>query len=77
MYLNTCFSFDRREVYSTPPNRPLDIDLEDEMMPPSHHSVENKAKNIKIISDVEKKRIQAELAGIGEVYQRICQVSEH
>ncbi|KAK2552495.1 hypothetical protein P5673_026328, partial [Acropora cervicornis] len=63
----------RREVYSTPPNRPLDIDLEDEMMPPSHHSVENKAKNIKIISDVEKKRIQAELAGIGEVYQRICQ----
>ncbi|XP_015776590.1 PREDICTED: uncharacterized protein LOC107354617 [Acropora digitifera] len=43
------------------------------MIPPSHHSVENKAKNIKIISDVEKKRIQAELAGIGEVYQRICQ----
>lgn len=75
--MNTLFSFDRREVYSTPPNRLLDIDLEDEMIPLSHHSVENKAKNIKIISDVEKKRIQAELAGIGEVYQRICQVSEY
>ena len=28
------------------------------------------------MSDVEKKSIQAELAGIGEVYQRVCHVSK-
>ncbi|XP_068689052.1 uncharacterized protein [Montipora foliosa] len=63
----------RRAVYSTPPNRPLDSYLEDEVAPPSHCVGEMKANNIKIISDVEKESIQAELAGIEEVYQRVCQ----
>ena len=70
------FSFHRRAVYSTPPNRPLDSYLDDEVAPPSHCVGEVKANNIKIISDVEKESIQAELAGIEEVYQRVCQVSE-
>lgn len=64
---------DRRSVYSSPPNRPLEIDFEDDVVPPS---VELKSKNKKIISDVEKESIQAELAGLGEVYQRVCHVSK-
>lgn len=63
----------RRSVYSTPPNRPLESDLEDDIVPPS---VELKSKNSKIISDVEKESIQAELAGLEEVYQRVCHVSK-
>ncbi|KAJ7354847.1 hypothetical protein OS493_029853 [Desmophyllum pertusum] len=59
----------RRSVYSTPPNRPLESDLEDDILPPS---VELKSKNSRIISDVEKESIQAELAGLEEVYQRVC-----
>ncbi|KAL9958408.1 hypothetical protein ACROYT_G035415 [Oculina patagonica] len=59
----------RRTVYSTPPNRPLESDPEDDIIPPS---LELKAKNSRIISDVEKESIQAELAGLGEVYQRVC-----
>jgi len=59
----------RRSVYSTPPNRPLESDFEDNIVSPS---VELKSKNSKIISDVEKESIQAELAGLGEVYQRVC-----
>lgn len=59
----------RRSVYSTPPNRPLESDFEDDIV---SSSVELKSKNSKIMSDVEKKSIQAELAGIGEVYQRVC-----
>ena len=62
----------RRSVYSTPPNRPLESDFEDDIVSPS---VELKSKNSKIISDVEKESIQAELAGLGEVYQRVCHVS--
>ena len=60
-------------MYSTPPYRPLDGDLEDDIVPPS---VELKSKNSRIISDVEKESIQAELAGLEEVYQRVCRVSE-
>lgn len=56
-------------VYSTPPNRPLDSDFEDDIVSPS---VELKSKNSRIISDVEKESIQAELAGLEEVYQRVC-----
>lgn len=59
----------RRAVYSTPPNRPLDGDLEDDVVTPS---VELKSKNSRIISVVEKESIQAELAGLEEVYQRVC-----
>ena len=66
-------SFDRRAVYSTPPYRPLDGDLEDDIVPTP---VELKSKNSRIISDVEKESIQAELAGLEEVYQRVCRVSE-
>lgn len=67
------FIIDRRSVYSTPPNRPLESDFEDDIVSPS---VELKSKNSKIISDVEKESIQAELAGLGEVYQRVCHVSK-
>ena len=59
-------------MYSTPPNRPLDGDLEDDVVTPS---VELKSKNSRIISVVEKESIQAELAGLEEVYQRVCRVS--
>lgn len=67
------FFIGRRSVYSTPPNRPLESDFEDDIVSPS---VELKSKNSKIMSDVEKKSIQAELTGIGEVYQRVCHVSK-
>jgi len=59
----------RRAVYSTPPSRPLDSDLEDDVV---STPVELKSKNSRIISDVEKESIQAELAGLEEVYQRVC-----
>lgn len=60
----------RRTVYSTPPNRPTDGDLEDDIV--TTPSAELKSKNSRIISDVENESIQAELAGLGEVYQRVC-----
>ena len=67
--------FDRKTVYSTPPNRPTDGNLEDDIvMTPS---AELKSKNSRIISDVENESIQAELAGLEEVYQRVCRVSKH
>ena len=71
--VNIYFVFNSRAVYSTPPNRPLDSDFEDDIVPPS---VELKSKNSRIISDVERESIQAELAGLEEVYQRVCHVSE-
>ena len=66
--IDTC----RRSVYSTPPNRPVENDFEDDVIPPT---MELKAKNSGVISDVEKESIQAELAGLEEVYQRVCRVS--
>lgn len=71
--INIYFVFNSMAVYSTPPNRPLDSDFEDDIVSPS---VELKSKNSRIISDVEKESIQAELAGLEEVYQRVCHVSE-
>ena len=62
-------------MYSTPPNRPTDGDLEDDIV--TTPSVELKSKNSRIISDVESESIQAELAGLEEVYQRVCRVSKH
>ena len=61
-------------MYSTPPSRPLDSDLEDDVV---STPVELKSKNSRIISDVEKESIQAELAGLEEVYQRVCRVSDN
>ena len=61
-------------MYSTPPNRPTDGDLEDDIVTPP--SAELKSKNSRIISDVENESIQAELSGLEEVYQRVCRVSE-
>ena len=61
-------------MYSTPPNRPLEADFEDDIVTPP--AVDLKFKNSRIISDVEKESIQAELAGLEEVYQRVCRVSE-
>lgn len=58
----------RRTVYSNPPNRPQESDLEDNFVLPA----ELNSKNNKIISDVENQTIQAELAGLEEVYQRVC-----
>lgn len=58
----------RRTAHSTPPNRPHESDLEDDFVLPK----ELNFKNNKIISDVEKQTIQAELAGLEEVYQRVC-----
>ncbi|XP_027049942.1 PH domain-containing protein DDB_G0287875-like isoform X2 [Pocillopora damicornis] len=58
----------RRTVYSNPPNRPQESDLEDNFVLPA----ELNSKNNKIISDVESQTIQAELAGLEEVYQRVC-----
>lgn len=58
----------RRTVYSNPPNRPQESDLEDNFALPA----ELNSKNNKIISDVENQTIQAELAGLEEVYQRVC-----
>ena len=34
-----------------------------------------RVKNFRVLSDVEKEFIQAELAGLEEVYQKICHVS--
>ena len=73
MLIICIFIIDRRSVYSSPPNRPLESDLEDDIVPPS---MELKSRNTKIIADVEKESIQAELAGLGEVYQRVCHVSK-
>lgn len=62
-------------MYSTPPNKPTDGDLEDDIV--TTPSAELKSKNSRIISDVENESIQAELAGLEEVYQRVCRVSKH
>ena len=35
----------------------------------------SRMRNVRLLSDVEKELIQAELAGLEEVYQRVCHVS--
>ena len=71
MNFNFISLIDRRSVYSTPLTKSAENDFDEDMV---KATVELRSKNNKIISDVEREATQSELAGLEEVYHRICNV---